>query len=312
MALFLSEKDVTELLDIPTAVEAVKEVMALHGLGQAVNCPRQRIRRNGRLLHWMAATVAQWGLTGFKVYTDRSALFFLYDFDGALVAVMEAARLGQVRTGAASAVASQWMARRDSQRLAVIGAGFQAETQVLALDFVFKFQEIWVTSRSEERRSTFCQRMATMIGDRIFPTGKIEEMVGKAAIVVTVTTSSQPVLLGKWLSAGTHINAVGANSLLRRELDREAVDRCQRVVVDDRVQTQQECGDLLASVESGRLSWGNLIQLGQVVAGQVAGRESPDEITLFDSHGIALWDLAVGKRVWERARESQRGLRLPF
>jgi hypothetical protein len=115
MAIFVTESQVTELLDMPTAIQAVEEVMKLHGEGKAVNHPRQRVRRQGVILHWMAATVPEWGMTGFKVYTPRSVLFFLYGAEGELLMVAEAAKLGQIRTGAASGVATKFMARLDSK-----------------------------------------------------------------------------------------------------------------------------------------------------------------------------------------------------
>ncbi len=312
MSLYLTEDEVVCLLDMPSAIEAVRRVMDWHGRGLAVNHPRQRIRRNGTILHWMGSAVSQWGLTGFKVYSEKSALFFLYGGDGRLLAVMSAVRLGQIRTGAASAVASRLMARPDSRRIAIIGAGFQAETQVLALCHTFSVDQIFVFSRTEERRNAFCQRLAEATGSLPIAVSDPADAVGKADIVVTVTTSAHPVLMGRWLRPGTHINAVGANSVLRRELDGEAVDRCQRIVVDDRVQSAGECGDLLASVERGRFSWSDLPQLGQVVSGQLVGRDREDEITLFDSHGIALWDLAVAKLIYERALEKGLGTPLPF
>jgi ornithine cyclodeaminase/alanine dehydrogenase-like protein (mu-crystallin family) len=312
MALFVTESQVAELLDMPTALAAVEEVIRLHGQGRAVNHPRQRVRRNGVLLHWMGAAVPEWGLTGFKVYTPQSALFFLYGVNGELLMVAEAARLGQIRTGAASGVATKFMARKDASVVGMIGAGFQAETQLLALCQVRPIQKIFVFSRTAERRETFARRMSEQLGIPVLAVASADAAVKDADIVVTVTTSKEPVLLGAWLKAGMHINAVGSNALVRRELDTEAVRRCHRLVVDDRVQAQMECGDLLMAAERGDIAWDRLVELGEVVAGKVAGRERDEEITLFESQGIALWDLAVGKVVYERAKERGIGNPLPF
>jgi alanine dehydrogenase len=312
MAIFVTESQVTELLDMPTAIQAVEEVMKLHGEGKAVNHPRQRVRRQGVILHWMAATVPEWGMTGFKVYTPRSVLFFLYGAEGELLMVAEAAKLGQIRTGAASGVATKFMARLDSKVVGIIGTGFQAETQLSAICQVRPVEKIFAYSRTPERREKFAEKMTEQLGVPVIPVASAEEAVKDADIVVTVTTSKTPVLLGAWLKPGTHINAVGSNSLVRRELDSEAVRRCHRIVVDDRRQAQIECGDLLSAVERGDLAWDRLTELGEVVAGKVKGRERNDEITLFESQGIALWDLAVGKVVYERASEKGLGQSLPF
>lgn len=312
MAIFVTERQVSDLLDMPTALEAVEEAMRLHGQGRAFNQPRQRVRRRGVILHWMAATVPEWGLTGFKVYTPKSVLFFLYGAEGEILMVAEAAKLGQIRTGAASGVATKFMARQNSQIIGIIGTGFQAETQIEAVCQVRQIERVFAYSRTTERRELFAQKMTERSGIPVEAVSSAEEAVKNADIVVTVTTSHNPVLLGSWLKSGTHINAVGSNSLVRRELDSEAVRRCNRIVVDDREQARLECGDLLSAVERGNLSWDRLPELGEIVCGKVKGRESDDEITLFESQGIALWDLAVGKVVYQRARAQGVGSILPF
>lgn len=312
MAIFVTEGQVAELLDMPSAIEAVEGIMRLHGEGRAQNVPRQRVRRKGAILHWMAATVPDWGLTGFKVYTPRSALFFLYGAEGELLMVAEAAKLGQIRTGAASAVATKFMARRNSRKVGIIGTGFQAETQILAICQVLEVERVNAYSRTIERREQFARKMTELLKIPVTPVPSAEEAVSDADVVVTVTTSPTPVLFGEWLKPGMHINAVGSNSLARRELDSEAVRKCRRIAVDDRRQAQIECGDLLHAAERGELAWDRLPELGEIVTGKVKGRESDDEITLFESHGIALWDLAVGKVIYERAVERQLGQPLPL
>ncbi len=204
------------------------------------------------------------------------------------------------------------MARQNSQNIGMIGTGFQAETQIEAVCQVRQIERVFAYSRTTERRELFAQKMTERSGIPVEAVSSAEEAVKNADIVVTVTTSHNPVLLGSWLKSGTHINAVGSNSLVRRELDSEAVRRCNRIVVDDREQARLECGDLLSAVERGNLSWDRLPELGEIVCGKVKGRESDDEITLFESQGIALWDLAVGKVVYQRARAQGVGSILPF
>ncbi len=312
MALFLTEGQVTQLLDMSTALQVVEKVMRLHGQGEAINHPRQRIRRHGAILHWMGAAVPEWHLTAFKVYTARSVLFSLYGDDGELLMVAEAGRLGQIRTGAASGVATKFMALADAKTVGIIGTGFQAETQLEAICQVRRVKCIRAFSRTAERRERFARMMGERLSVPVHPVASAEEAVSDAEIVVTVTTSKDPVLMGEWLKAGMHINAVGSNALVRHELDAEAVRRCHPIVVDDRWQAQMECGDLLMATERGELAWDRLPELGEVVAGKVKGREKDDDITLFESQGIALWDLAVGKIVYERATAAGLGTLLPF
>lgn len=312
MALFLTEAQVAELLDMPTALQVVEEIMRLHGEGKAINHPRQRVRRDGNLLHWMGAAVPGWGMTAFKVYTPRSVLFFLYGKEGELLVVAQAARLGQIRTGAASGVATKFMARSDAKTVGIIGTGFQAETQLEAICQVRRIEHIRAFSRTAQRRERFAQMMSERLGVPVHAVASAEEAVRDADIVVTATTSKDPVLLGEWLKAGMHINAVGSNALVRRELDAEAVRRCHRIVVDDRQQARMECGDLLMAAERGDIAWDRLPELGEVVVVKVKGRESDDDITLFESQGIALWDLAVGKVVYKRATAIGMGTPLPF
>ncbi len=312
MAIFVTEDQVANLIDMPTAIEAVGEVMRLHGEGHAFNHPRQRVRRHGVILHWMAAAVPEWGLTGFKVYTPRSVLFFLYGAEGELLMVAEAAKLGQIRTGAASGVATKFMARNDSRTVGIIGTGFQAETQLAAICQVRQIERVFAFSRNPENREKFAEKMTKLLDVPVHPVSSAEEAVRNADIIVTITTSPIPVLFGSWLRFGVHINAAGSNSLVRRELDSEAVRKCHRIVVDDRNQAKIECGDLLSAVERGDLAWDRLPELGEVVCGKVKGRESDDEITLFESQGIALWDLAVGKVVYDQAKTRGIGTNLPF
>jgi len=312
MAIFVTEEQVAQWLDMPTALAAVEDIMRLKGQGRAVNHPRQRVRRAGVILHWMGATVPEWGLTGFKVYTPRSALFFLYGAEGELLMVAQAVQLGQIRTGAASGVATKFMARPDARTVGIIGTGFQAEAQLKAICQVRLIERIFAYSHTEKRREEFARKMSEQLSVPVIAASSAEEAVRHADIVVTVTTSKEPVLKGEWLRFGMHINAVGSNALVRRELDAEAIRRCPRIVVDDRQQARMECGDLLGAVERGDLAWDNLPELGEVVCGRVAGRESDDEITLFESQGIALWDLAVGRVIFHQAVSHQCGQPLPF
>lgn len=312
MALFLTEDEVAELLPMAAALEAVEAAFKAQGLGLAINESRRRVRTPRGMLHIMSGAILPSGLLGFKAYTTfRSGskfIFMLYSADdGRLLAVMQADKLGQLRTGAASGVATRYLARPDASVLGVIGAGWQAESQVEAICQVRPINLVRVYSRTPERRSAFAARMAERLGVRVEAVESALEAVKDADIVVTITTSREPVLLGEWLRPGMHINAAGSNSLLRRELDDEAVRRADLVFVDSKDQARIESGDLLGPIERGLISWEAVYELGQVVAGLHPGRQSADQITLFESHGLAIWDVAAAGAVYGRAREKGIG-----
>lgn len=315
MALFLTEAEIAELVPMSAALEAVEGAFKAQGLGLAVNEPRRRVRTPNGMLHVMAGALLPAGLIGFKAYTTFRAgtkfLFLLYSAeDGRLLAIMQADKLGQVRTGAASGVATKYLARPDAAVLGVIGAGWQAESQVEAICQVRPVKLVKVYSRTPQRRTEFADRVAQRLGVRVEAVESAADAVRDADVVVTITTSREPVLLGEWLRPGMHINAAGSNSLLRRELDDEAVRRADLIFVDSKDQARVESGDLLGPTERGLVSWESVYELGQVVAGLHPGRQSADQITLFESHGLAIWDVAVAGVAYERAREKGIGRQL--
>lgn len=318
MALFLTEKDVSGLLTMDMALEAVEEGFRFQGEGRATNSPRSRIRLPGGFVNFMSAASHGLGVMGHKAYAvtrGNPVRFYLHlcsSETGELLSVMEVSDLGQVRTGAASGVATKYMAREDASTVGVIGAGYQARTQLEAVCRVREVRSARVFSRTPERREKFAADMSTELGVEVAAVESAEECVRDSDIVVTITSSSRPVLEGRWLSLGTHINAAGSNHWMRRELDGEAVGRCDVVVTDDVEQAKLECGDLLYPIERGTVRWEQVRNLSDVIAGRTPGRTGDDDITLFESQGLALEDIAVGARVYELARERGIGRELPF
>jgi ornithine cyclodeaminase/alanine dehydrogenase-like protein (mu-crystallin family) len=218
-----------------------------------------------------------------------------------LLAMMEADTLGRLRTGAASAVATRCLARPHAGAVGIIGTGAQARTQIEAIARVRPVALVKAYSRTESRREAFAEEMVQRLGAEVVAVDSAEEAVRDVDIIVTITSAREPVLRGAWLPPGVHINAAGSNAANRRELDSEAVARAGRIVVDSREQAMIEAGDLLAPIGEGRLSWEQVTELGEVVAGTVPGRRANDEITLFKSLGIALEDVATMHLVYTRA-----------
>ncbi|MGE0104102.1 MAG: ornithine cyclodeaminase family protein [Blastocatellales bacterium] len=319
MALFLTEDDVTALLTMEETLSAVEEVFRLQATGAATNEPRRRLRAAGAVLQVMSGAVAGIGefagLLGLKAYTvTRSGVrFYVMLFDagsGELLALIEADKLGQMRTGAASGVATRHLARRDAKSVGIYGTGWQAESQLEAVCAVRQVEEVLVYSRKAERREAFCSKMSEKTGIRnIKPSARPEEAAA-ADILITITSSREPVLEGAWIRPGAHVNAAGGNSVLRRELDDEALVRASLVAVDSLEQSRIEAGELIAAVEKGLITWESIWELRYIVAGEMPGRRTDDEITIFKSLGIAIEDIAAASVVYRKATERQAGRKL--
>jgi ornithine cyclodeaminase/alanine dehydrogenase-like protein (mu-crystallin family) len=308
MALRLTEKDVTELLDMKTALAAVEEVLRNQATGEATNRPRQRVATPASQLHFMAAGDKRLGVYGMKMYTvsRKGARFLvsLYDAEsGDLLALMEADKLGQMRTGAASGVATKYMARKDADTVGIYGTGWQAESQLMAVCAVRQIKSVKAYSRSKERREAFAARMTAQLGVEVVAVETPEEAARQQSIIITITSGREPVLKGEWLEAGAHINAAGSNFLTKAEIDVETVRRSSIIAVDSVEQAKSEAGDLLPAIERGLINWESLTELSRIVAGQEKGRNSDNDITLFKSHGIALEDISAALRVYNLAKE---------
>jgi len=313
----LTESDVAQLLTMPLALETVESVFRWQAAGRTVNRPRVRLRAPKGMLQVMPAVVPEVAAMGLKAYTvvERRARFVVLLFStetGELIGILEADRLGQVRTGAASGVATKYLARPDADVVGCYGTGYQAETQLEAICAVRKARRIQVYGRDPERRQRFARSAEERLGVPVVAVERPEDASRGALILVTITNSKTPVLQGAWLPPGAHINAAGSNALERAELDVEAVRRAALVVADSREQAQIECGDLLEPVKQGVIAWDQVVELGEIVAGKHGGRPAPGAITIFESQGLAIEDVAVGVRVLELARAQSLGREIDF
>jgi len=280
--------------------------------------PRRRFELpGGGFFHYMAAADYSTGYVAMKQYTYvRGKLRFLvplYEMaTGDLLAQIEADYMGQLRTGAASGVATKYLARKDSRVAAIIGTGGQAKTQLEAVAAARKLESARAYGRDAAKREKFCAEMSGRIGIPVDPCSSAAEAVRGADIVSTATTASQPVVRGADLSPGTHINAIGANHAHKRELDDEAVASADVIVVDSVEQSRQEAGDLIIAFHGDEICWTGVKKLSEIVAGKANGRTSDTEVTLFKSNGIASWDLAVAVKVYALVREKGLGRELPL
>ena len=310
--LFLDEDDVRKLLTMELALAAVEEVLRDHAANSAQNIPRARCQTDQAMLHVMAGATTTPRFLGYKAYaTSRQGANFhvgLFDgVSGALLALIQADWLGQMRTGAASGVATQVLARPDAHEVGVFGSGKQARTQVLAVCQVRQIRRVVVYSPNEERRLRFAEEMAPLCHCEVVPATRPESAAQDKDIVITATSSRTPVLLGDWLSEGTHLNVIGSNYLSKAEVDADTVRRCDASVVDSVAQAKLEAGDFSAALDEGRFDWANVRELGQVLIGRQTGRAQPHDVTMFKSVGLALEDVAVAARVYELARTAGTG-----
>ncbi len=304
--LYLTEQDVAELLSPADAVEAIEACFVRLAAGSVENRPRYRLRLEGGALAVMAAADLELRYAGAKVYAGfpdgARFVVLLFRADAPeLVAVLEADKLGQLRTGAASAVAAKHLAKSGARSLGLIGCGWQAESQLACIRAALpELDRVVAYCRTEERLRAFCEEHGAEAGESHRDPGECE-------IVVTVTSSPDPVLRGEWLQPGALVCGVGANDGRRRELDNVVLERAAFVCCDSRDDARLESADLIEPIESGVLDWLEVHELQEVVAGEVRGRQSDEDVVVFKSNGLAAWDVAAAAAVFDRARSAGAG-----
>lgn len=316
-ALYFTEDDVRELLDMETAISVVETMFEELGAGRAVSVPRVRAKAPGILLHTMSASAEYLGYVGFKSYTTTShgAKFMvgLYRIDtGELAALIDADYLGQLRTGAASGVATEYLARPESSVVGVFGTGKQARMQLKAVCSVRKIKQVEVYSRNEERRRRFAEEMSAWCNTNVIPVHAPESAACEKDIVITATTGTGPAFDGKVLDEGTHLNVIGVNFLGRREIDVSTIRRADVIACDSIEQCRLEAGDFVQALEEGVTDWPLMHELSDVVCGRATSRATPEAITLFKSVGLAIEDVALAAKLLELGREACVGHPLPF
>lgn len=314
--LYLTEAEVLQLLDMDTAVERVEAALVARARGDAVDVPRERVRLPQTTQHLLQAGAPAIGVVGFKVYHSsphgtRTSHVHLFDLaSGAYLAIIESAALGMARTGAASGVATRHLARNDAAIVGQIGAGRQAAGQLEAVCKVRPIRLARVYARTRDRLDAFCGEMGKKLGIEVVAARSAEAAVRGADVVNVITKAAEPVLHGAWLEPGQHVNAAGSNALGRRELDLAAMKRFDTIAVDARATAAKECGDVLPLAEAGLAQWEALPEIGEIAAGLRPGRRSATDLTLYESHGMGIQDLYVGKRVLDLAVERGIGRRI--
>ena len=315
--LYLTEADVRGLLTMDLALPAVESAFRKLSLDEATNVPRQRCQTDHVMLHVLSAASKTLGAIGFKAYTTGAfgAKFHVHLFDpktGEMTAIIQADYLGQVRTGAATGVATKKMAKPDAKTVGILGAGLQARTQLEAIGNVRSIASSKVYSPTESNRVAFANEMATRCGFSVEAVATAEEAVRGADIVATATTSREPVLKGAWLSEGCHVNLAGSNFLAKAEADAEVFRRASLIVADSKEQAKAEAGDFVAAMKDGVFGWSEVTDLCHILTGRYPGRASLADVTVFKSLGLGIQDIAVGVKVWELAKQRGVGREIDF
>ena len=314
MVRYLKGSEVEQLLSMPQAIALMEQAFRDLADGEAVDSPRRRSRLPGKTVHIMQALAPRMGVAGFKAgYSRGPGLIHLYDYEsGAYEAMIESDWLGRMRTAATTAVATRLMARSDASVVACFGLGRHGSFQLKAVSAVRKIAKVQVYGRNRERVSGFCASMSQQLGVPVEAAATARDALREADIVNLITPSETPLFDGAWLEAGQHVNAAGSNEFNRREIDLETIRRSDVIVVDSREVAQAESGDLLPAVDAGLVQWEQLASLADVVAGRRTARTTPQQITLFESHGMCIEDLYVAKHVLDESRRRNIGIDLPI
>jgi alanine dehydrogenase len=318
MTLHINEAEVRQLLTMPMAIAAVEEVSRKQAEGTVTVHPRRRFELPGHgYFHYMAALDSAAGYIGMKQYTYvKGKLCFLAPLysvaTGELLALIEADYMGRLRTGAASGVATKYLAKKLAKSAAIIGTGGQARTQLDAIHNVRLLDCAFVYGRDSQRRNRFSEEMSERLSIDVYPVESAADAMRNAEIICTATTSPHPVVLGQDIPPGVHINAIGANHAHKQELDEAAVAKANLIFVDSLAQSQQEAGDLIIPFRKDPERWNSVHELPELVAGKAPSRTNDVQVTLFKSNGIAAWDVAVAEKVYAMAKEKGLGRELPL
>jgi alanine dehydrogenase len=320
--LWLNRNEVESLLDMKGTLNVVEEAFRQHGLKKVQMPPKLYLffkKHNGDL-RTMPAYLEEQDITGVKIvnvhpdnpkkgFPTVMALVILNSTEtGAPVAIMDGTYLTDMRTGAAGGVAVKYLARKNSKIVGFVGTGNQAKTQLLAISEIIDIEEVKATSTSEKSTLAFKDEMEKRTGCSITPKKSIRE-VCDCDILVTTTPSREPIVMNEWIAEGTHINAIGADAPGKEELDPDILKRA-RIVVDDIPQASHS-GEVNVPISKKLITEKDICcEIGEVVAGRKKGRTKDSDITVFDSTGLAIQDVATADLVYRKALKANMGIKL--
>jgi len=314
--IWISEAEVVSLMSLPEAIEALREGLREEAAGRAINMVKTHATwASGSTLHAIGAVFEGLGVVGTKTWahTGQGAMPLLVLMDarnGSVIAIIEAFALGQMRTGGISGLATDLLARRDASRMAMIGAGKQSITQVAAVAAVRNLQRVSVWSPTAKNREALAEKVRQQLQVDAVATTTLEEALDSADIVTLATRARAPFLTSDSVSAGVHINAVGAITPERAEFDPTLLDRASVVAADSVPQVRRLSREFMDAFGGDEAKWARLHPLCKLV-GEGANRASGADLTVFKAMGMGISDLSLGITILERARAGGVGIPLP-
>lgn len=304
MASIIGEKETRKLIDMPRAVKAVERIFRDRAAGKVRSLPRRRLKGSEKQLNIMASWHADSDLLCLRAYAGASNTITLYSGrTGEIRAILNAAYLSSLRTGAASGVAAKYLAPAKTDVLGIIGPGWQATFQVEAIVHACAVRQVSVYGRNPKKSRAFIKEMSRRLSVEFKESSSLEELEAESDILVLATDAAAPLSDGARLKPEVLVISMGANQPVKHEVSAELIKRMDLIVTDDLPTAETDSGDLIAACAQGIIRWEEVIPLEKIVAeGPPAPR--PERI-LFQSNGIADEDLAVGRYVWEQARRKK-------
>lgn len=324
--LFIGGQEISQILTITEAIQAVEDGFSSF-YRKKVLMPQRMVmkvpRNDGNLLLmpvFVSNSPSSLSVKVLTVYPDNprslnlpaiQGLVILFDPEGGSpLAIIDGAALTAIRTGAAGGVAAKYLARKDSRTLTLFGVGAQGETQLEAACAVLPIRKVYVIKNEDPREPRFQEKMSQKLGIDLVLTRDVELAIRESDLIITATNSRTPLFKGEWLKPGAHITAIGSYKPDFRELDTETIKR-SKVFVDSLEACREEAGDLIIPVQEGAITWDSIFgEIGQVTSGDLPGRQSEEEITLFKSVGLAFQDAVTASAVYEKAVKMNLGIKL--
>ena len=317
MALFLRDEEVSRAVSMDDMLPAIESMQGHFGRGEAMVLPRKKIIASGGVLAVMGGGLFYDGVLGVKTYTVvRGTYSFqvsLYDVEtGRLMCYTQANRLGQLRTGATTALAVKYLSNSDAATVGIIGTGYQAPTQLEAISKIRIIKSVKAFSRTAENRDAFAKTMTDSLGLAVSSASGGQEVVEGSDVVICIAAATEPVVNGEWLASGVTLIGAGPTTWRIREVDDAAIVRADKIFVDSVEQARDEAGDMASAVDRGLLQWSQLLELRHAVAGTVSGRDNHNQIVFAKMMGTGVADVAAAKLAYDKATEMGLGTEMEW
>lgn len=313
MTLLITQDMIESLYSVEQAIPVIEDTFRIAGNGGTTNPARFVMPIEDGFMRMGAAAIHDRQVMGFKLWANfgsgpsNSWIYLFSIATGELLAIMHSYSLGRFRTSATTAVAAKYLARAGARSIGLFGTGRLAESQLRAVAAVRPIKAVKAYSRTEKAREAFSAVASRNLGLAVTPAATPEEAAADVDIILTITNSHHPVVHGQWLTRPACVLAIGANQWFEREIDGDLVRAASLIVADNKEQAQKESGDLMWAVANGITNWDRVRELGDVVVGRIKVPDPDTSTVLFESHGIAIEDVAVAHAVYEIAKAKGLG-----